>query len=160
SWTAVTDPSGIKGYQVAYAYDDGHHIGSNTCSEVSMIDGKNVSGCRDVPGTSRGHEPGTSEQGGVTIWVRAIDNAGNVGPWSKYVHYYFDAAAPVTTMVSPTGMVGVKFTVSGKATDNLSLNRVYVQLVHRQTSKRYGGTTIHLSGTEQDWSKEFDAVAL
>jgi hypothetical protein len=160
-WTAATDAgSGIKEYEVAYSYDDEHTFGGSTCLDVAEIEGLPVSGCRTTSALSRGHTPGLPEQGGVTIWVRAFDNAGNASPWSSSVHYFYDATAPETTLVTPTGMVGNVFTVNGEASDNLSLNRVYVQLVHRATSQRYGGTTIHLSGTEQDWSREFNATTL
>src|SRR5690606_17573438 len=37
---------------------------------------------------------GEGEQGGVTIWVRAVDAAGNVSDWSAPVHYYYDAVPP------------------------------------------------------------------
>jgi len=159
-WTAATDASGINEYEVAYSYDDEHTFGGSTCPDVAEIEGLPVSGCRTTSALSRGHTPGLPEQGGVTIWVRAFDNAGNASPWSSSVHYFYDATAPETTLVTPTGMVGNVFTVNGEASDNLSLNRVYVQLVHRATSQRYGGTTIHLSGTEQDWSREFNATTL
>jgi hypothetical protein len=82
TWTASTDASGISKYQVEYVYDDGHtFIGGPT---------------RDVPGsqTSRTHNPSSSEQGGVTIRVRAIDNTGNESVWSNPVHYTYDATAP------------------------------------------------------------------
>jgi hypothetical protein len=160
SWKAVTDPSGIAKYQIAYAYDDGHSFGGSTCSGMT-IGGKNVY-CRDASGTSRNHSPSVNEQGGVTIWVRAIDGAGNASAWSKSVHYYYDHTSPTTDIVAPTGLVGKTFTVSGDAADNLSLNRVYVQLVNRQNSQRYGGTTISLigEGTNAHWSKTFDAAAL
>lgn len=160
SWTAVTDPSGIDTYQVAYAYDDNHSFSGSTCPGV-IIDGKNVY-CRDASGTSRNHSPSSSEQGGVTIWVRAIDNATNIGSWSKSVHYYYDHTDPTTNIVVPTGFAGKTFTVSGEAKDNLSLSRVYVQLVNRQNSQRYGGTTIDLIGGGENahWSKTFDAEAL
>lgn len=69
---------------------------------------------------------------------------------------------PHTTIMAPTGLVGSKFTVSGLATDDEALNRVYVQLVHRGNSQRYGGTAISLigKGTEAGWSREYDAVKL
>jgi len=69
---------------------------------------------------------------------------------------------PHTTIVAPTGIVGNKFTVSGLATDDEALNRVYVQLVYRGDSQRYGGKTINLigEGAKAEWSHEFDAVKL
>lgn len=161
SWSAVTDTiSGLKTYQIAYQYDDGHTFGGSTCPSV-MIDGR-WAGCRDVAGLSRPHSPGASEQGGVTIRVRAIDHAGNSSPWSAPVHYYYDHAVPQTDIqVSP--VVDGKFTVSGTARDNLALNRVYVQLVSRVNSQRCGGTTISLIGqdnTGYNWSKGYDISTL
>ena len=104
SWTTATDNlSGVKNYQIAYHYDDGHSFGgTNTCPGLSMTGYSGFIGCRNVNGTSRNHTPALSEQGGVTIWVRAVDNAGNMGNWSNPVHYYYDTtslAAP--TLVSP-----------------------------------------------------------
>lgn len=154
SWTAATDNLGVAGYQVAYQYDDHHSFGGSTCP------GETINGyavyCRDASGLSRNHTPGTSEQGGVTIWVRAVDNAGNRSVWSDSVHYYYDYAAPSTDIhVSVSNGV---MTVSGDATDNLSLNRVYVQLVNRENSQRYGGTTINLigQGKTAHWTKVYD----
>ncbi|HRQ86560.1 MAG TPA: hypothetical protein PLY16_00445, partial [Candidatus Saccharibacteria bacterium] len=99
-WSASTDASGILGYQIAYQYDDGHAFGgANTCAGETAatlgigVVGKFI-GCRDVAGTQRTHVPGISEQGGVTIWVRAQDNAGNWSNWSDSVHYIYDATAP------------------------------------------------------------------
>lgn len=86
-WTVATDSSGIDYYQIAYRYDDGHTFGGTTCPDVT-IDGDWV-GCRDTDSTSRNHSPALSEEGGVTIWVRVYDNAGNVSDWSDPVHYYY-----------------------------------------------------------------------
>lgn len=85
SWTASTDANGIEKYQVEYIYDDGHTFSGGPY--------------RDVNGstTSRSHTPALSEQGGVTIRVRAVDNAGNVSGWSAPVHYYYDATNPSST---------------------------------------------------------------
>ncbi|HEX5455931.1 MAG TPA: chitobiase/beta-hexosaminidase C-terminal domain-containing protein [Candidatus Saccharimonadales bacterium] len=94
-WDPATDANGINHYQIAYLYDDLHTFGGSTCPGV-QISGQTLSGCRDVNGTSRNHSPATGEQGGVTIYVRAIDNAGNIGDWSAPVHYYYDATAPST----------------------------------------------------------------
>ncbi len=80
--------------------------------------------------------------------------------WSKLGAFTVDTTNPNTTLVPPEGLTGNTFAVSGEAEDNISLNRVYVQLVHKQTSQRYGGTTIYLSGTKQDWSQTFDATKL
>jgi hypothetical protein len=57
------------------------------------------------------------------------------------------------------GVVGDKFTVSGVATDNNDLSRVYVQL-NKSTGGRFGGTTVHLNGTNDDWSVDYDASSL
>jgi hypothetical protein len=98
NWTAVTDSSGISKYQVGYVYDDHHTFADSTCSDLSH------GGCRDVAGnvTSRGHVPGLNEQGGVTIYVRAVDGGGNVGAWSKPIHYVYDATAPTTPVATPS----------------------------------------------------------
>ncbi len=167
TWTAVTgDLSGINHYQIAYGYDDGHTFGgTNTCPGVT-IPGYTAGfiGCRDVIGTERNHTPATSEQGGVTIWVRAIDNAGNVGPWSSSVNYHYDSTPATTTLaVSPltNGVTGNQFTVSGDASDNLALNRVYIQLINKLTSVRYGGTTINLipDGKTGHWTHDYNALS-
>lgn len=153
-WTAVTDANGIAKYQVAYAYADGHGFGGSTCPGA-QIGGINVY-CRDETGLSRNHQPAIGEQGKVTVWVRAIDGAGNASDWSKSVTYGYDATDP-TTNISVGAVANGKFTVSGHATDNLELNRVYVQLVNRATSQRYGGTTVNLigQGSTADWSVEY-----
>lgn len=160
SWTAVTDPSGVS-YQIAYQYDDFHPFGGSTCPGVTF--NGHWAGCRDVNGTSRNHQPGLNEEGGVTIWVRAIDGADNVGPWSRSVHYYYDHSDPETNIAAPTGVVGNNFTISGDASDNLALNRVYVQL-NKLSGGRYGGTTINLIThpftKSTHWSKTYDANAL
>ncbi len=99
-WAASTDVNGISKYQIAYNYDDGHSFGSSTCPGLTIPGFTGFIGCRDVSGTSRNHAPSLSEQGGVTIWVRAIDNAGNVSALSDPVHYFYDATAPD----APTGL--------------------------------------------------------
>ncbi len=160
SWTAATDTNGIAKYQVAYRYHDDHSFGGSTCAG-EMIGGFNVY-CRDTNGLSRNHSPELSEQGGVTIWVRAIDNAGNTGPWSAPRSYTYDAAAPVTTIAVSTPVDGT-FTVSGNAGDNIRLNRVYVQLVSRVTHQRCGGTTIHFVADNTNaasWSVDYDLATL
>lgn len=88
--------------------------------------------------------------------VVAIDLAGNRSNCSAPFSFNYDATDPMTDIVvSP--VVNGKFTVSGDASDNISLNRVYVQLVHRQTGVRYGGTTINLigKGKTAEWSVEY-----
>lgn len=97
-WTSVSDnPSGVFKYQVGYVYDDHHLFSGSTCSDLPN------GGCRDVAGniTSRNHMPSTGEQGGVTIYVRAIDGAGNVGAWSDLTHYIYDATAPTVPVADP-----------------------------------------------------------
>ncbi|GEM_PF-6196435 len=74
---------------------------------------------------------------------------------------FIDNDTPSTSLVVEglsEGVVGGTFRVSGQATDNRSLSRVYVQLVDRQTGGRVGGTTIHLSGTSQSWSKVYSGL--
>ena len=83
-WTAVSDASGIKQYAVEYIYDNGH----------TFPGGPN----RYTTATSRNHTPNINEQGGVTIKVRAEDNAGNIGEWSNPIHYTYDATAPIITI--------------------------------------------------------------
>lgn len=98
---AIDSGVGVKKYQVAYLYDDLHSFGGSTCNG-EKINNVLLSGCRDELGLSRNHSPGINEQGGVTIWVRAIDNLGNVGEWSDSVHYYYDATPPAApTLSSP-----------------------------------------------------------
>lgn len=157
--TEWTNVEGATEYQVAYAYDDGHSFSGTTCPGVN-IDGKTVY-CRNTTSTTRNHMPAQNEQGGVTIWVRAINSsAGMASSWSNSVHYFYDSVAP-TTDISVSKVVDGKFTVSGTMKDNLALNRVYVQLENGST--RCGGTTINLIGQgvktngviEAAWSKEY-----
>jgi hypothetical protein len=84
AWTAITDDSGIKEYQVEYIYADGH-----TFSGAPY---------RTSTTNSRNHTPTLAEQGGVQIRVRALDNAGNYGEWSEPKSYIYDATKPVTTV--------------------------------------------------------------
>ncbi len=118
-WAASSDANGVAGYQIAYRYDDGHTFGGSTCPG-ELIDGLPVSGCRDTSATQRNHIPGLIEQGGVTIWVRAVDNAGNWSDWSDSVHYYYDAtppAAPTITVSESGGDV----LISGDLTNSYSI---------------------------------------
>lgn len=144
SWTASTDDeSGVAGYQVKYEF-----VGRSTAY-------------RDLTGTSRTQSFTGTYQGPITISVRAKDNAGNWSAFSKPVTYNYDSVAPTTDIhVGP--VVDGKFTVSGSATDNLALNRVYVQLVSRSQNIRCGGTTINLipNGANADWSKEYNIASL
>lgn len=98
-WTAASDAGGIAKYQIAYHYDDGHAFGDSTCPGLTMNGYSGFVGCRDLTDTQRNHVPTAGEQGGVTIWVRALDKAGNWSDWSAPVHYYYDATPPSV----PTG---------------------------------------------------------
>lgn len=129
-WQAALDTgTGVAKYQVAYLYDDLHAFAGSTCPGEE-ISGQLLSGCRDVTGLSRNHIPGLSEQGGVTIWVRAIDNAENVGAWSSSVHYYYDATLPTSTIVPPESALEIDQntvilndwdgSISGTSADDLS----------------------------------------
>lgn len=129
-WQAALDSgTGVVKYQVAYLYDDLHTFAGSTCPGEE-ISSQLLSGCRDVSGLSRNHIPGLSEQGGVTIWVRAIDNAGNVGAWSDPVHYYYDATPPTSTIVPPESALEIDGNtvilnswdglISGTSADDLS----------------------------------------
>lgn len=95
-------------------------------------------------------------QGKHYYCVVAIDLAGNRSNCSATFSFNYDATPPNTDIVVSPVMNG-KFTVSGSASDNLSLNRVYVQLVNHDTGLRYGGTTLSLIGKGQssNWSVEY-----
>lgn len=97
NWSTSSDTSGINKYQVEYIYDDGHTFSGGPYREVGGST------------TSRNHTPATSEQGGVTIRVRAMDNAGNFSAWSAPVHYYYDTIAPAAPiLVGPSNNVVTK----------------------------------------------------
>jgi hypothetical protein len=167
SWTAATDSlSGISHYQVAYSYDDGHSFGSSTCPGLTIAGVSGFIGCRDANGTSRNHMPSLNEEGGVTIWVRALDNAGNASPWSQSIHYYYDHTAPIGDITFPTNGATVKSTsgklvVTGTVHDNLFMNRVGVQLVKPGVSGDiqylYDHMVYENPGT---WQVEFNTTAL
>ncbi|OYX36213.1 hypothetical protein B7Z00_04885, partial [Candidatus Saccharibacteria bacterium 32-50-10] len=144
SWTVSTDNlSGIKNYEVKYEF-----VGRPTAT-------------RTETGLSRTQTFSGTYQGPITISVRAQDNAGNWSAFSKSVTYNYDSIDPRTDIqISP--VVDGTFTVSGDASDNLALNRVYVQLVSRTDGKRYGGTTINLipEGASAHWSKTYDLKEL
>ncbi len=74
-WTDVIDASGIHHYQIEYLYDDGHSFSGGPFRE-SVV-------------SQRNHAPAISEAGGVQFRVRAYDNAGNIGPWSEWRHYWY-----------------------------------------------------------------------
>ncbi len=127
-WSAVTDESGIQTYQIAYQYDDGHSFTNSTCDGSTLgigVSGKFI-GCRDLTGTQRNHAPNINEQGGVTIWVRALDKAGNWSNWSTSAHYTYDATAPnvpAATMTQDsdnTSVTNGDYTNSEHFTFNLS----------------------------------------
>lgn len=103
--------------------------------------------------------PASLESDNYSLYYTGTDFDGGVTQRFER-KFIIDNTSPATTLVAPTGLVGNNFTVSGVATDNQSLSRVYVQLVNRQNSQRYGGTTIHLNGTEQSWSRTFNATDL
>jgi hypothetical protein len=87
-WTEATDDDGICQYQIEYVYDD-HHAFPDMPYRYT-----------DDLVTWRNHFPGLSEQGGVTIRVRAMDCDDNYGEWSDSVHYYYDATAPAAPVVT------------------------------------------------------------
>ena len=76
-----SDVYGATKYRVEYIYGDGHQFTGGPYREV-------------VGATQRQHQPGTGEQGKVTIRVQAIDAAGNLSEWSAPVSYTYDATPP------------------------------------------------------------------
>lgn len=88
AWNEVYDLNGIQFYKVEYKYDDGHAV-PNGKYRITTI-------------SERNHIPQDWEQGGVSFRVQATDNAGNVGPWSGWVHYYFDKTAPSKPVITNT----------------------------------------------------------
>jgi len=89
-WTEVSDSSGIAFYRVLYVYDDGHTFSGGPY--------------RTTTSTFRNHTPDIGEQGGVTISVQAVDNAGNKSEWSNSIHYTYDETPPTTpTNGAPNG---------------------------------------------------------
>jgi hypothetical protein len=80
NWTEITDPSGIAYYRVEYVYDDDHPFSNMPY--------------RTTTTSQRNHTPNINEQGGVTIRVQAVDNAGNESDWSTPVHYVYDETNP------------------------------------------------------------------
>jgi|GEM_PF-3236320 len=107
SWTASTDANGIDKYQVEYVYDDGHTFSGGPYRDVSGST------------TSRNHTPALSEQGGVTIRVRAVDPAGNMSAWSAPVHYYYDATNP-SSSDDLSSLVSGTVTVTQHVSDNMA----------------------------------------
>jgi hypothetical protein len=76
-WIDSVDNNGIDHYQIEYVYDDGHTFSGGPYRETVSDE------------SSRNHSPALTEQGGVTIRVRAYDIAGNASEWSEPVHYYY-----------------------------------------------------------------------
>lgn len=88
-----------------------------------------------------------------TYRLVAYDIAGNA---SNEITFTMESTPPATTLIV-SDVVDGKFNVSGLATDNAALNRVYVQLVSRVTGKRCGGTTIHMiRELQKAWSVSYD----
>ncbi|MEO6110167.1 MAG: Ig-like domain-containing protein [Candidatus Saccharimonadales bacterium] len=104
SWSASTDANGINKYQVEYIYDDGHTFAGGPYRDVSGAT------------TSRNHSPSLGEQGGVTIRVHSMDNAGNYSAWSNPVHYTYDATNPTVSISGVSVNQGIA-TINGIATD-------------------------------------------
>ncbi len=112
-WTDSTDANGINKYQIEYIYDDGHSFSGGPYRETAGNQSK------------RNHSPATFEQGGVTIRVRAFDNAGNASDWSDPVHYYYDKTKPTIEILEPTVDSSIfNSLVQVKATDNVKLKQV------------------------------------
>lgn len=107
SWTPSSDANGIQKYQVEYIYDDGHTFSGGPYRDVSGST------------TSRNHTPALTEQGGVTIRVRAVDNAGNMSDWSAPVHYYYDATNPTSSDNLGAALSG-SVTATQHITDNIA----------------------------------------
>ena len=153
-WSDSTDSDGTIShylYRVFYNCTNMENI-PGSCSVFPNLTGLRLNESQ--------YQAGTTNDNTYYWQVRAVDNDGNLSEWSKLGAFTVDTTNPNTTLVPPEGLTGNTFAVSGEAEDNISLNRVYVQLVHKQTSQRYGGTTIYLSGTKQDWSQTFDATKL
>lgn len=85
-WTDVIDATGISKYRIEYIYDDGHSFAGGPYRESTI--------------SQRNHVPALNEQGGVRFRVQAIDGAGNEGAWSEFRHYYYDATAPSTPVIT------------------------------------------------------------
>jgi parallel beta-helix repeat protein len=79
-WTDVDDSSGILHYRIEYIYADEHSFSGGPYRIATV--------------SQRNHTPGINEQGGVTIRVQAIDNAGNESEWSTPVFYTYDETPP------------------------------------------------------------------
>jgi hypothetical protein len=110
---------------------------------------------------SKIHSTGAPD--GDWYWqVRAIDAAGNKSAWTAPWKMTIDTRAPEGTITAPitndyvnTRQTGNVLTIKGTAKDDLSLNRVLVQLL---TSKHGAilNKTVYLSGTSDDWQAAFN----
>lgn len=108
----------------------------------------------------------TLADGETFIVLRATDGAGNTRYWNNNARlrqhsFIIDNSGPVSDLnvdVQEDGTV----IVSGSATDPSGFNRAYVQLVHRETNTRVGGTTINLlgQGTDVTWSRTYGSGEL
>jgi len=153
TWSAAHDTlSGIKSYEVEYVYEQ---------------NGKTVTVYRDAGNNlSRKQTLSGDVDTKFTTRVRAIDNAGNVGVWSAPVYYYFDDDAPVGNITSLSTDASVttpngKLKVGGTVMDNMSMNRVGVQLVKVGKSGHIDYLYDHMVNQNPgSWEVEFDAAAL
>ena len=115
-WTDSFDAiSGVKQYNIKYLYDDGRVV--NRTSTASQ----------------RNHTPALWEEGGVTVWVQAEDNAGNLSPWSKPVHYYYDITKPTIGFTHPLqGSIHRKpLFINGFSTDEVAVD--YVEVSYKES---------------------------
>ncbi|HRI05855.1 MAG TPA: DUF5011 domain-containing protein [Candidatus Dojkabacteria bacterium] len=111
-WTDSTSNHGISKYIVEYDYDDGHSFSGGPYRETTV--------------SQRNHIPDTSEEGGVSFRVRAVDNYGNQGGWSEWRHYYYDITNASSSFASPVN--DAKYN-SPIALSGTSLDEVGVSLV-------------------------------
>lgn len=100
--------------------------------------------------------------GKYTINVWGTDFAGNVSGYTS-VLFTVDNNQPTTDLIieplTSARLAPASFTVRGVASDAISLNRVHVQLVNRETGARMGDTLIHLIGqTQSAWSRTYNAA--
>jgi hypothetical protein len=114
-WTEVSDSSGIAFYRVWYVYDDGHTFSGGPY--------------RTTTSTFRNHAPDIGEQGGVTISVQAVDNAGNESEWSNSIHYTYDETPPTTTITTPeeNTLWSKPIDIEGYSTDNNGIYSVSLE---------------------------------
>jgi hypothetical protein len=83
----------------------------------------------------------------------------NNGKYEDLIPTYLPETTLNISKLNENRVAGAKFTASGDAYAAVGLNRIYVQLVHRETSARYGGTTVNLipKGTHAKWEVEYDS---